>query len=313
MTVAAVVALLFLSQVGTYLARRYRLTRTVFRGLRLRQTGSALGYSIYAAGWWILAALTLGLGYPFTRAALERFKMRNTFFGDLGARFDAKGGWLFLRVFPIWLAVAVPASVTIVSLAQIRWRDVLVAMPGAGSFLARAEAVSPGFTESITSAAVSGAVCLAMIALLVPWFHAIIIRWWISGIRFGEIATLSHLPARNVYAAYLRFAAYVFVFVLAIAVMTIAVFPLIGLIFDGRKSQISEIVTVLLFVTIYFISVFGSIALYHTTVALPVWRNVADTIELVGDRSRLERVHAAGEASSPLGEGIADVLNVGGL
>ena len=48
-------------------------------------------------------------------------------------------------------------------------------------------------------------------------------------------------------------------------------------------------------------------------VTLTVWRLAADTIELTGDLSALGRVKAAGDASSPLGEGIADVLNIGGL
>ena len=42
LSTSAVLLLVFLSQYGIYLARRYRLTRTVFRGLRFHQTGSAV-------------------------------------------------------------------------------------------------------------------------------------------------------------------------------------------------------------------------------------------------------------------------------
>ena len=118
--------LVFLSQYGIYLARRYRLTRTVFRGLRFHQTGSALRYSICAVWWWGWTALTLGFAYPFTRAALERFKMRNTFYGDLQGRFEANGSHLFVRGFLMWLAVLIPGSVTLVLLAL----DQLVAGDG---------------------------------------------------------------------------------------------------------------------------------------------------------------------------------------
>ena len=39
-------------------------------------------------------------------------------------------------------------------------------------------------------------------------------RWWISGIRFGEIAAVSHLRTRDVYFAYLRFIGWLLVFAL---------------------------------------------------------------------------------------------------
>ena len=60
MTLVAILALVFLSQYGIYLARRYRLTRTVFRGLRFHQTGSALHYSICAVWWWGWTAVDPG-------------------------------------------------------------------------------------------------------------------------------------------------------------------------------------------------------------------------------------------------------------
>ncbi|MET0444506.1 MAG: DUF898 family protein, partial [Pseudorhodoplanes sp.] len=103
MTLGAILVLVFLSQYGIYLARRYRLTRTVFRGLRFHQTGSALHYSICAVWWWGWTLLTFGFAYPFTRAALERFKMHNTWYGDLQSRFEGKGSYLFVRGFLMWL------------------------------------------------------------------------------------------------------------------------------------------------------------------------------------------------------------------
>jgi uncharacterized membrane protein YjgN (DUF898 family) len=61
--------LAFLGHVAVYRARRYRLTRTVFQGVRFFQTGKAWRYSICALFWWMLMALTLGLAYPFAQAS----------------------------------------------------------------------------------------------------------------------------------------------------------------------------------------------------------------------------------------------------
>ena len=43
------------------------------------------------------------------------------------------------------------------------------------------------------------------VAVLYPAFQAMVLRWWISGLRFGELTVTSHLRTRAVYALYLRF------------------------------------------------------------------------------------------------------------
>jgi len=48
-----------LGQYAVYRARRYRLTRTIFRGLRFHQDGSAWRYALRASLWWILSGLSL--------------------------------------------------------------------------------------------------------------------------------------------------------------------------------------------------------------------------------------------------------------
>ena len=100
-----VLLLAFMSQYGIYLARRYRLTRTVLRGLRFHQTGSAIRYAVCAVWWWGWTALTLGFAYPFARAALERFKIGHTWYGDLQGRFEGSGWRLFFRGFLMWVVV----------------------------------------------------------------------------------------------------------------------------------------------------------------------------------------------------------------
>src|SRR5215813_10195862 len=47
-SVAALAVLALLGQFAVYRARRYRLTRTLYRGIRFRQTGSAARYAVCA-------------------------------------------------------------------------------------------------------------------------------------------------------------------------------------------------------------------------------------------------------------------------
>src|SRR5207244_11637620 len=52
--------------------------------------------------------ISLGLAYPWRMAALERFKLRHTLYGNLRGRFEASGGELFKQVWWIWLLGILP-------------------------------------------------------------------------------------------------------------------------------------------------------------------------------------------------------------
>src|SRR5882757_6957266 len=104
----ALAALALLGQFAVYRARRYRLTRTVYRGIRFHQTGSAWRYAVCAIFWWGMIGMTLGLAYPWAQASLERFKIRNTFYGDLQGQFVGSGTRLFFRGLLFWFVVIGP-------------------------------------------------------------------------------------------------------------------------------------------------------------------------------------------------------------
>ena len=311
LSTSAVLLLAFLSQYGIYLARRYRLTRTVYRGLRFHQAGSAIRYAIWAVWWWGWTALTLGFAYPFTRAALERYKMRNTFYGDLQGRFEGSGWHLFIRGCLMWLAVLIPLLTTAIALLSIKWSAVMASLSGGGDVIGRVEKASPGFLGQFGFAIVAFAVTLVLVALLLPAFHAMVMRWWIGGIRFGEIVAVSHLRTRDVYFAYLRFIAY-----LAALIVVLLVGVFFGFVFLGAFAEdgsiLSEFLTVAMMVGTYVVFMLGLMTLYNAVVTLSVWRLTANSIAL-SDTAPIGRVTARGDASSPLGEGIADVLNLGGI
>ena len=120
--------LFFLGQFAIYRARRYRLTRTIYRGVRCHQDGSALRYAVCGCFWWIMIVLTLGLAYPFAVSRLERFKMRHTYYGNLQGRFEGSGWRLFFRGLLMWLAVIGPlAFAAIYVAAAVDWDAVTAA------------------------------------------------------------------------------------------------------------------------------------------------------------------------------------------
>jgi uncharacterized membrane protein YjgN (DUF898 family) len=90
-------------QFAIYRARRYRLTRTVWRGVRFWMSGSGWAYAGWSLLWGIGTALTLGLLLPWREAALERYKMRHSYYGDLQGSFEGRGWEFFKRGWWLWL------------------------------------------------------------------------------------------------------------------------------------------------------------------------------------------------------------------
>lgn len=86
-----------------YRARRYRLSRTQWRGIRGAQTGSSVQYGLREMGFWILILLTFGFYMPYMSTRQAAYKFNNTWFGDRRIAFDATGDKL-LGVFALcWL------------------------------------------------------------------------------------------------------------------------------------------------------------------------------------------------------------------
>lgn len=89
----------FLIQIAIYRARRYRLTRTQWRGIRGGQSGSSVKYALRVFGWSLVALVTLGLSYNVLRNRLQGYRTRNTWIGDRHFEFGARatdmlGPWL---------------------------------------------------------------------------------------------------------------------------------------------------------------------------------------------------------------------------
>ena len=115
-------------QFAIYRARRYRLTRTVWRGVRFWMTGSGWAYAARAVLWAVLVGLTLGLMLPWREASLERYKMRHTYYGDLQGSFEGRGwdffkrGWWLWLLAPIALYVFPLAPFVYAAFKAVEWR-----------------------------------------------------------------------------------------------------------------------------------------------------------------------------------------------
>jgi uncharacterized membrane protein YjgN (DUF898 family) len=102
-SVPLVIAFYAFGQFAIYRARRYRLTRTIWRGVRFWMDGSGWAYAGRAMLWTLLTVVTLGLAWPWREAALERYKMRHSHYGDLRGDFEGRGWEFFKEAWYLWL------------------------------------------------------------------------------------------------------------------------------------------------------------------------------------------------------------------
>ena len=108
-------------QFAIYRARRYRLTRTVWRGVRFWMDGSGWAYAWRAMLWGLLALLTLGFIFPWREAALERYKMQHSYYGELQGSFEGRGWELFKRCWWLWLLS--PVAIVLFPLAPFFYAE----------------------------------------------------------------------------------------------------------------------------------------------------------------------------------------------
>jgi uncharacterized membrane protein YjgN (DUF898 family) len=310
---AAFAGLGVLGQYAVYRARRYRLTRTIYRGLRFHQEGSAWTYAARAACWWILTALTLGLAYPFQLASLERYKMRHTYYGDLGGRFTGSGFKLMLRGLPMWLLAIGPLALAAGAFIDVvDWQALADALSqGGDDLMGRIEGGNPGLGAVIVFAMLMGGTSGGVAALLYPAFQAMVLRWWSSGLRFGAIEMNSKLRMRDVYRAYVHFLWYAILFSLVMALAAVPALLAVGtLAGDGHASMARQLAATGILLVGYVIMALGFSTIYRATVLLSLWQLGMESLQLSG-LSVLDKVRASGRPSSALGEGLADALNVG--
>jgi uncharacterized membrane protein YjgN (DUF898 family) len=309
--------LFFLGQFAIFRARRYRLTRTIYRGVRCHQDGSAIRYAICASFWWILIVLTLGLAYPFAQSRLERFKLRHTYYGNLQGRFEGSGWRLFFRGLIMWLVVVGPLAFALAyAVVAVDWDKVsaaAAASDGSTDFLNKIGKASPRLNAVIGISI--GAVCFSMLmaVVLFPVFQATVLRWWISGLRLGGLTIHSRLRTGLIYGAYLRFLWYALLFSTAASIVgVIAYYALNAALAAAGRPDLVEAASAAGGVVSYVVVMLGYSAIYQGTVKLTFWQGGMESILLEGVAA-LDAVKAEGGPSSAVGEGLADALNVGGI
>jgi uncharacterized membrane protein YjgN (DUF898 family) len=300
---AAFVFLAVFGQYAYFRARRYRLTRTVFRGLRFHQSGSAFSYAQRALLWWIAIGITLGLAYPWAQASLERYKLAHTYYGEWQGKFAGSGTQLFLRGIGLWLMMIVLFVVYGGALQVIR--------SGVLARATQADSMDPATVMAVIAAGL-GFGLFVVAAVVYATLQGIIMRWWLAGLRFGPVVVATTLKKRQVFGAYLRCFLYGLLLLIVVSLVVGALAALLRLGVTVTKEA-KEIMGVILVICLYFSFAVGLWVIYQRTIKFGVWRMAVDSVELAGFDA-MEHVRADDtRPSSAVGEGLADALGAGGI
>lgn len=276
---------------AAYRARRYRATRTAFRGVRFWMTGAGWAYAAHAFKWNVGSMLTLGLAWPWSVAALERYRMRNTYFGSLQGDFIGTGAALFKRLWLLVLVMIVMAA---------GWLGVL-------ALLAHHKVDKD--TATVISVFTFVPVMLVFLVLY-PMILAVLARWQMEGIRFGAVTVSSNLGKRAFVGTFFKLlfsgVGLVFAFfIIAAAAAAAAAW------FNGFKAEQPTLMTWVVMAVIlvgYLGLLLGLGIIRRYFMGRGLWEITARSLT-VSNLSAIDVVAAAGQASGSVGEGLADALD----
>jgi uncharacterized membrane protein YjgN (DUF898 family) len=291
-----VVIMYVLAHFGSYRARKYRASRTVFRGIRFWMKGSGWPYAFRAVLWDLSTVLTLGLALPWAMASLERYRMRNTYFGSVQGDFAGTGWSLFKRGWWVW-------ALGLIGLVGFALLAIVLSKLSVGRG-ERALQVIPFLVILVGLA-------------LVPLAMAIFTRWRIDGLRFGDVTVASGFRVGTYYRLFFKLIFSSLGFLLAFGLVTGLLGFLFATVFKGVMTVAEGLswasVSAGLLVAIgYLIALLGLGVLQRYFLGRGLWAAIVTSTAITNLQS-IDAAVAAGEPAGVLGEGLADALdfNVG--
>ncbi|MFD2648745.1 DUF898 family protein [Devosia albogilva] len=293
------VILWFLMGYAIYRARDFRLSRTLWRGIRFDQQGSAWRYAVRRFLWSLLVIVTAGLAYPFMALSLWRYRYRNSWFGD--RQFGFTGG-LKQLVAPYYLAWLVAAVVAVIA--------VVAAVEG-GAFPDEGTANPAGYVPLVLGALVIG--------VIVTVYRATEMTRMFSSIQLGEATLTVTVSPWRLLGQYLLFGMALIGIYILLAVGGFVVLQIVAgdAFSDGgfdltvfMQHMQSSLLTLSAIIVGYLLILGGFTWANELFLGYGFWRLVARDARISGLET-LASVRARGEDRALGGEGLADALNVG--
>ena len=282
LTLLAVLPLMLFAR---YRARRYKMARSRWRGIRFGMENGAWGYAARALGYYLLNAMTLGLLNPLATFRLEKYMADRSWYGD--ARFEQTG----------------------------RWQDLYAGMKHV--FIGLAIVIGGGILLAFMAAAsgIGGAI-IGGIAIFVGYI------WLLIGLVYYRVYAFNYLTGHKVLDGAVTFGAQletgqivriVIIGTIVISVLMGVIFAVIGGIFATMaEAIIAGNMALVVFVGVLYVVAFliaGALGLVMIT--QPIIEHAVNNV-LVHNIDHLNTIQQRAADAGADAEGFADALDVGG-
>jgi uncharacterized membrane protein YjgN (DUF898 family) len=303
------VALSSLVIVAGFRARRYRLSRTRWRGIRAGQDGSTWRYLGLAMAWGTLALVTLGLASPWMRTALQRYRTNHTLFGDQHFSFEARALPLFAR----WLVVVVVAGLPIVIAVVIGGPALLALLATAGKPTAQATILAE--LPRLMVLVASPYVALILGGIAYAWYSAAEFRYFaahtrLGGVRFASTARGGRIVGRVTLCLLADLGCLIAVVALFIVLARASgVFAKSTGPTPATALPVEILVAIVIVVLLLF---FVFRFLWTLIVTAGVLRHLCETLDVSGVEG-LSQIAQSAATQPKYGEGLADSFDIGAM
>jgi uncharacterized membrane protein YjgN (DUF898 family) len=178
--------LVLLSGIGIHRARRYRLSRTRWRGIRGGLSGRSRAFAWTYLWTMLLIPLTLGWILPWRAVRLQKALFSETRFGDNAFMFTGVAGPLYRRFWLVWTSATVlliAASGAIGAILAAGRARVAAGAPTPAPGPAALH-LSPGQTAAIVAI---GLVALLIFAMIRAWYSARMLNYFAAHTRLQGV------------------------------------------------------------------------------------------------------------------------------
>lgn len=285
----------FVTGYASYRARDFRLSRTLWRGIRFGQKGNAWAYAVRRFLWSLLMVVTLGLAYPAMAGNLWRYAYNNTWYGDRPFASSAT-----------WKTIAAPfyGSYAFIALLLLACGLHYVMSDVGGKVIV-------GFEVALT--------------VLVAWlayfrFRAREVSLLGSTVTCGVAALKVQIKGRALLGQFLVYVlASIGCLIIALAIGALVFTAMLAPLFaEGGAPTATEVshlmranlLNIVVIVLGYLAFLASLAAMAELFLGLGFWKLVANNTT-VGGIDTLADVRPGAEDNSLGGEGLADALNVG--
>ncbi len=310
------ITLFWLARYAYFRARRYRLARTVWRGICAGQDGSAAGYAWLWFGYAILSVITLGWAVPWMTAELQKYEVEHARFGVENFRYEGTGTGL-LRAWAPCAALWSLAFVAALGMAITNFSELQMMF-----LLAELRVENAEFPLDITEVErLLSMYAIMIITLLISIPFYVVYR--IKAFRYMfRVSNLSGVGFDAEFGGW-RLAGYWFLYVVVVVGLILAVVLMLfgaigGLAVIAETGEFLEedlvgvgiALSIIPMVLLIFVMPMLNLLLFY----YPSIRHIATTLRLT-EISSLERIVQSSKDDPRFGEGLAAALDfdVGGF